>query len=716
MRLLTLLAIIVVLVPAAAFSAVPANMDITFRAGQAFITWDEVTGGEKYIIYRSSSPISSGDLTSQNYRYEVLHGSANNKALDSLSHRVKTAWMDLTPPLMVTRNVINGIDPSTSGVATQVPDGTGLLVLTAHEDATWYYAVTAVVGGTEDKSGGNGNTFGPVVETVEDPEPVLIYQSDTMLARVYLQFIDVDSFNPKMANIVAWPYYVAVQSNGFSSPTEKVKMQLRLEGYHGNLQYCDNYQAGKDNGIIVRPHEVGNWWFGYSSTYDYDTSTYVYGSGSDAVTSGPIINYVQARVMNFLKWMLHVDPYYMAHVDTNRIYVGGGSMGGGGTLMMCQNYPDFFAYGAASVPPTNFLEADWNWLTNCRGKWGLGTDDHITVGFTGWRSEYLKENYEGMIFHEWMNHETMMSAFESVDLPFIAICHGGQDGSVTWPSQGKAYYKSLNDTRRAWSGCLNEWREHYCERNTNSQTTELRNNHSIVAFSNVGQNGTLPLPDAPSTTVDAYICFNKTAYFSTPYFQVGGVQDIVDELNRYEIVLISNGGDDVADVTPRRLQNFVVTAGEEYVVKNTAVSDTNTVYQERTITADAQGLVTFTGFELKNGDWTSGGSRLVIYPVVPAAAVVEASEVESEVSLKCMPNPFNPTLKIAVRTAANTKRSKVTVQVFNSRGEKIDSRISFNNSGYQEFNLNSISWSSGAYIVKADVNGRVMTKRVMLLK
>jgi len=81
------------------FSAVPTNMSGLFRSGQVFITWDEVANGQKYIVYRSTSPITAGDLTTTNKRYEVGPGSSNNKMLKYLSSNVDGSnFPTLTPP------------------------------------------------------------------------------------------------------------------------------------------------------------------------------------------------------------------------------------------------------------------------------------------------------------------------------------------------------------------------------------------------------------------------------------------------------------------------------------------------------------------------------------------------------------------------------------------------------------------------------------------
>ena len=62
------------------------------------------------------------------------------------------------------------------------------------------------------------------------------------------------------------------------------------------------------------------------------------------------------------------------------------------------------------------------------------------------------------------------------------------------------------------------------------------------------------------------------------------------------------------DVTPRRLQQFTVQAGVTYTWENTRADD-GTVLQSGTVTADADQLITITGFEV-----SEAGNRLTIRP------------------------------------------------------------------------------------------------------
>ncbi|OGJ88023.1 MAG: hypothetical protein A2487_04245 [Candidatus Raymondbacteria bacterium RifOxyC12_full_50_8] len=712
----------------AAFAAVPTDMAGLFRSGQVFITWSEVTSGELYVIYRTTAPMTTGDLVQANKRYEVIQGSAGNKHLKmlTLAQDIGSGWPSITPPCSLYRNVINPLDPANSGMAQEVPSGTGMIVFTTHEAGSYYYAVTAVVGGVEDKTIGAGNVIGPIAETVADPMPVLIWQGTAKTARIYLQYTDVDSCNPTLTNTYAWPYWVGVKEN-YNTTTDRLDMQVRLEGYPGGMSYCRNSAEWNPDGMEVKPHECGCWWYGYSQTWQFDSSRANYGNSEYVGTPnvGPVGNFVQARIMNFLKWMIYGEQYYGSRLDSNRIWLFGGSMGGGGTHLFLQSYPHFFAYGTCDVGPTNYFEAGpWTWLQDCQKKWGMYNDNNMTVTFSGWGSEWLRDNFTGLTVHEWLNMEHFMGANRAIDRPFLATAHGVEDGSVTWPQQGRAYYDSLNSAKQGWCGGLDPGGHGCCatQMTSNHNMHEIRRNESYPAFSNVHKNPPLPMPAAGP--ISAKMHYNRHLMWSTPHFRVGGYQNQVDETNRYEIVLASYRvrydmplvGDDTADVTPRRLQNFVVLPGEEYIIRNTAVSDTNTVYQKDTVTSDADGLVTAEDFIIKAGDQSTGGCRLILVPVNPVS-IAEKSVTDAGTSMECSPNPFNPETRITVRGIQDTRGSaEALIRMYHVDGKCVYAVRALRSQLATGLTWNASHLPSGLYVVVVRTGNRAMTKRVTLLR
>jgi hypothetical protein len=714
------------------FCATPANMNAVYRSGQVFITWDEVSNTDKYIIYKSSSAITSGDLTTANKRFEVMQGSAGNKIMALLSGSGHASnFENLQPPCTFTRNVVTPLDSSQSGEAPELAQGKGVVVFTVHEAGTFYYAATAVTGTSEDKSVNSGNTAGPIQEEIKDPEPLLIWQSDSMLARVYLQYLDADSFNLSMHNVAAWPYWIGV-TRFYRNTTDKLDVQLTLQGYSGQIAAATNsarlnnqYFGWNPDGIEVFPCEASNWWYGYSQTFQYDSSALMLGSSAPKPDTGPVYNFVQARVMNFMKYLINVDPFYRDRIDTNRIYARGGSMGGGGTLLMMQTYPDFFAYGRASVPVTNFLDAGtWTWYNNITSKTGVGGNNNLLAKFTGWRSGPLNQKYSGYTVTGWLNLEKFLLDHPEVDMPWIGLSSGGRDGSVNWPAQGKNYYTNLDSSRRGWSGGVDGDGGHSCcsqyMTSLTPQTETIRKNNSYPAFSNVSINPSLPIPD---NTASQDYHFNHKFMWSTPHYSVGGYQDQVDELNRYEIVIACDGQIATADVTPRRLQNFVVIPGKDYIIKNTRTDDTNNVYQIDTVTADQHGLVTFRGFNVILGSKTAGGSRLIMVPVEPLS--IDSKEERPSMqgpTVVCRPNPFRAKAVISIIMHSSTslrvtdsKVQNVKLEIFDLAGRIVRATCD-PPSADATYVWDAGNLPDGVYVVKVKIENQIVSGKILKIQ
>lgn len=605
--------LIAFLLPALALAA-PQNLTAQFRSGQVFLSWDEDAGAAEYRVYRipDASP-SAAHLVAANLAVTVPKGFAANPILAELSLTTgefgASGWASLTPPCIIGRNVIDGLNPDATGLATPVAENRNLVVLTTHAAGTYHYAVTSVAGGVEAKSLAAGaNLSGPVAETVEIPEPVLIWQGTAKLARMYLQYVDIEKWNSRA---YAQPYWVGIKSKPITAKSGSLELKLEggdqhMRGAEDSVLEYDATARGVD--IKVMPTEEWELWFGHSATFDY------LNSGRVPATSGPIVNYTQARTMDFLQWMIQKSPYYSALIDTNKIVVRGSSNGGCGCLQFAFNFPDVFAFAHCLVPPTNILEL--NYGSGSYTKFFGEAASNLPVSFRGWRSGTVKAAFEGTPAPKWFNLEQMLLAKPGYQTPWIHVVHGGKDTDVRWPIQGRGYHTQMNASRRGFSGGVDGDGGHSnLGISATAQMLALRKNHSFPAFSNTRLNAALPLPE---TTEARNYTLNTHFIFSTPHFQVGGFRNIVDELNRWEIVVASNTAEDVADVTPRRLQAFDVTPGKVYRISNVAVANSATVYQTDSAVADADGLVTFKGITIRVGNQTTGGSRLIVTPVIPA--------------------------------------------------------------------------------------------------
>ncbi len=592
--------------PAAAPVGIPGNLHGFFRAGQVFLTWDKVPNATEYFIYcRNTAFTSAADLTAGVVRFHLdseweQNDPGYSSLLDGLSQSTSdSGFATFQPRFYSTRNFTIPISAEAPGAATPVPSSQALLVLTTHASGSYHYAVTAVVNGAEVKALAT-NTTGPIAESVSNPQPLLVWQSDTRQARLYLQYIDVETTNLTFGRTYGIPYWVGVCPS-YNTTTDQVPVMLRLWGGQQEIQQVGNAVPPEaldfQTGIMVVP-QGGALWYGWAENWAYNYLALT-------PTHTVLRNFVQARTMDFLKFLMQEEPYYRERIDPDRIFIYGTSNGGGGALQFAYNYPDFFAYVMADCPPTNYIENGY-----MENTWGSPLDATMTVGFTGWQSDYLQANFSGMAAHTFMNRAELFLQQPGVSLPWIAVGHGGQDHDIPYPIHARNLYERLNRSRRAFSGGVLGGAGHDAPIwATNPELPYICRNHAHVAITNAGRNAALPLPNAANATTD--YPFNNRVIWSNPRYTVGGYQDQIDTPSQFEIVLASLDADDVIDVTPRRLQRFVVVPGATYTAKNTRV-DKSAIFQEQTIVADADGLLTFTGFQLRRGSGTTGGSRLII--------------------------------------------------------------------------------------------------------
>lgn len=568
------------------------------RSGQTFLTWPEVAGDPAltYRVFRHSAPLDADTLDQAQLLAEMPQGSG-------------IFWTEharaLEPPFddggyrSLETYVITDL-------GAQLPDGTGLLVWTTHADGEFYYAVAT--------SGGDLiGTTGPVAERVTDPEPILVWQSADGLGRVYTQFMDYATYNPtfdaprpgngwlalpnweqlEQANNhqqYAYNYWVGLPSPDMcdGAVPDQVPLILYLEGWGGRyaapdraLYWCAVMLWGDD------PSQ--SWHFGFSATHDYRTDA--------PVTSGPIVNYTESRLLRALHDV--IDSLDAPAIDQNRIYVYGHSMGGTGALMFAERYPQLFAAAAASEPMMNFAAAEM-WIPELEAKWGARTLN-LPVEIRGPDATPLAP-YQDTGVWDWQNLGEQLSARRSDDMALIAIAHGTQDTVIDWQTVARPAYSNFYAGRRAFIGEITSddhtWLGFRYHPNWNFDAMNITRDESLPALSHAS--GSLPIPP------DGTGGYNLSIEWSASGNDFAGPP--VDTPAEWRVALRSLSGDQTVDVTPRRMQQFTITPGSTYQWQNVPL-DGDTANQQGTVVAGADGLVTVEGFAV-----TPEGNWLIIQP------------------------------------------------------------------------------------------------------
>ncbi len=575
------------------------NLQAFHRGGQTFLTWteDASVSGEEYFVYQHASPISSANLDEASRVAQLPEGT-------SIFWTERTRAGDYPPEanggyVSLQNYVIESLGP-------QLSDTTGLFVWTPSENQNSYYAVTASAGGVENRSGiGSENSIGPVAETVADPEPVLVWQSTGGFGRVYTQFMDYSKWNPTFETpegpTYSYNYFVGLPQPdqcGGSVPAS-LALILHLEGYgtryeagEGSHYYCAVEIWGDD------PRQ--SWYYGYSATHDYSQTEV-------PVTTGPIVNFTEERLLRAIYDVLR-DPLYSA-VDEQRIYAYGQSMGGSGSLSLGLRYPDVFAAVYCGEPMTDYQGAVLWHENDLIPRWG-DLALNLPIENRGAYASHLAQ-YNGTSVWEWMNHHLQMVERRGEKTTLISLAHGSTDDTIVWADQGRPAYEPYYLSRRPFSAVV------------------IAEGHSWFGFAGLGPtmaeggesmyapffglsvvrdetvpaltyaSGSLPVP--PDTTGG----YNMNLEWSASWNAWDGPP--TDTPTQWRMSLrTTDGSSQTVDVTPRRLQSFVVAPGATYQWENRRVSDDNLV-DSGTVVADSDALVAVAAFAV-NGD----GNRLVL--------------------------------------------------------------------------------------------------------
>lgn len=560
----------------------PTEIDGFHRNGQTFITWSEDTSisGESYRVYVHCEPISAATIDAAECIAEVGEGS-------SIYHTERARALDYAPDwnggyTSLSNYVIRDLGP-------QLSDTTGLCVWTVTSNRTVYYAVTTVHSGTENRSDfGPDNTTGPLTETVADPAPVLVWQSAEGLGRVYTQFMDRAQWNPTFdtpdGDTYAYNYFVGLpRSDDCGSATAPYPVIVHIEGYGSRYEAFEgsHWFCGVE---IWCDDPYQSWYYGYSATHDYTER------GTE-VTTGPIVNFTEQRVLRAFYDTLRDSGY---SVDPQRVYVYGHSMGGSGSLAFGMRYPNVFAAVYCSEPMTNYAAAsDWmEW--DLIPRWG-NPSTNLPIENRGRYATHLAR-YNGTSVWEWQNHQAQLIARRGDEMAHISLAHGTQDTVIDWPDQGRLAYAPFYQSRRAFSG------------------ETVAQDHTWVGFAGLGptvgeswedpwgpfhgftviRDESLPglsyASGSGSVPPDGIAQFNMNLEWSASWHDWDGPP--IDTSGQWGMSLrTTDGSSQTVDVTPRRLQNFAVQAGAAYPFELHRVSD-DSIVRSGSVVADSDGLIT----------------------------------------------------------------------------------------------------------------------------
>jgi pimeloyl-ACP methyl ester carboxylesterase len=558
----------------------PSGLAARHVAGQTFLTWSEVnptavsehatmaelsaakhkTGSTqriRYRLYRSTNPIRS--VAGSTPIAEVPQMSAWNTDF--------YGWTDSGAAPAFRYVVEDGKDP--------LPPGTGVFVYNPPNAGRSYYAITAVVNGTESRVISPANTLAaPVAESVGQGVPVLQRierpGSFKYANRPTLHFY-VRWESPPNSSAPGRPFdYLVAIPDGVRSPAPA---GLHLHCWGASLTSCSGWWFNAEKGAVhISSNQIPyDWWTGHHESIGtaHPPTTPVEWQG------GVVRAYSQRRLLSFLDWA--AGPFQL---DLARTFAGGSSMGGTGALMLAIHHPDRIAWAigwvGVHVPQSSPQFKSSFEAVYGKPEWGVKFENGTPVWDHFNSAWYLRQN-------------------PGRDVGFITFSNGKNDGGIGW-GQAAEFYRALQETRQphmfVW-GQSGHGERAYMPANGGERVMplDITVDRSLPAFTRSTLDddpgdGT-PTSGSPSGQVNRYLTWDTGS--------------VVDEPDRWEVTVrvIDGARGDVGavDITPRRLQRFKASAGDRIRWTNTS-GPGRTPRQSGTVTPDRWGLVTLPQVEI----------------------------------------------------------------------------------------------------------------------
>ena len=552
-----------------------ANVAAAHRSGQTFITWTE-TGASAYGIYRTPNAIAFDRLPTMD-PLAIVGANSGRNARASEVEQVEKRFV-----------IVDRGDP--------LPEGTGLYIHTAEQDAEAVYAVAAL-----DETGRPVawiGSVGPVRETVDQPRPVL--QSTTLEAdSVRMHFVHwaphggADDPNA-LCNRAGQSFNFIVRESIHRASASGAVFLLHGGGGDYDSQailpdHPDLLLVSPESVIPDTPREVDRTW---DAWYGYNENV---GTGQ-SLSDGLNVDYTTRRLRYMVEWLVET----FTSIDPNRIFLRGSSMGGVGTVFSAIMLRDLFAggvaivprfdYGADDIPPASQLTFATRWgpfEENVLSSDGMGVLDRLDAGF-------------------------LAQSFPAWDFAPVWIFNGRNDEAVGW-SEKIPFYGAMQSSGHGWAFFWDErahggdsthpraWRENGTEEAVfDWMVANVRLDQSYPAFSN----GSLDDDPGDGHSADGDLVGTINGWLR---WDASSIED-TDSHWAIDLTLAEGAPrtNCTVDVTARRRQAFLPPAGAAFYVDVRSVA-TDEILLSSQGTVDAQGLVA-----VREVPVVFGGMRLTI--------------------------------------------------------------------------------------------------------
>ncbi len=549
--------------------------------------------GDTLLVWHDPDPvIKTNDLTIAEYK--TLASKANNP--HEIRVRIYRSNVPITPETIAQAQLIDEISPlsiwdeefygalwrnaqNDNKPVPRLPvrDGQpgnydqGVYDYRNNTSGKFYYAVVKAIDGQEDFSQlviGQNSLSEPVQES-PGPGLVLLRKKEIRDSFYYVKGpIEMNFFvrweAPPYCNVPSTPYnyLVAVSLNPKHQPTDGVhSVDLGLHCWGGSLLsgYLWWYEAEKGSLLVTTNQRPYDWWTSYSEAY----GTYL--SYSDT----KVYNFNQQRLVSF------VNNFVARHwkINPQRIILSGRSMGGSGAVMWGVRAGHYFAYVKGGVGI--YIPKESPGFTNSFYK---------VFGHPLWKAEY---DHSGLDAYTYWDTERWLYQNVNKETPLIIFANGRNDSGIGWPQAWKVV-KAMEATKRPfvfrWDMSGHGCRAWFPGGGDRTPTILVSKDQSLPAFSNCSLD--TPLGNSPEEAPEKG---------QINYYLLWKTNDLIDQPERWEITiyLSSKAPQDscTVDITPRRLQHFVVKKAQTYHWRNIDLK-TQAIIQEGTVLPDEYGLLT----------------------------------------------------------------------------------------------------------------------------
>ena len=655
------------------------GIQTAFHNGQTFITWDDLPGlGWVYHVYASSSPLAdAGSLENATEVAQVGDNSAVDERISTLLGQTFTYRIDETQP--------------------PLPIGKGLFVGTPPVGALNYYSVLAErVGLGEDRTLiiGQNSTPAPVWERVQLPRPIWQRTLTSPQGEDYVLWT-TNAPTPlyqAMCNLPGRAFHVGVirgQKGG----------ALLLHGHGRGGNFFNSFIGTGTPGEWVLSiddylptGDFSSFYFGYEQNYDFDQPY-----NFPRTDGGMVGDFTEERVMFLLDWANREMPH-----DPARVYAMGVSMGGSFAFFMAWHHPDLIA-GALAVIPKICLGYRPDVFPGLRESldrmWGSPELDLPTA--------------TGMRVFQWMDgREQARIERHRGSAPVVGFC--GTNDLITGWGEKVAYFQSM-----ASQNAGGEWfwddRDHYSPHEgtewfpmmASRQLYKYRSDRSYPAFTNCSSNSNFgngdPLTADPIGNINGAIDWDEST--------------LDERWLRWDLTLRTRslvtldgilGAPEslTVDVTPRRLQRFIVAQNVAYRYEVRRVAD-GALVQSGFATPDQDAVLTIPAVKVFNS-----GVRLSVFPNSTAGVTPEvAASHQPHVALSR--NPVQGKASLTVEWPGD---GDAVVDLFDMQGRRVRTEFKGAAKGILERTFRTDGLAPGLYFVSARQGSAKSTRRVTVLR